>query len=106
MQKIITIGNNHPEETVWGVVKTFLKEDWDTLCVSALVLFTNELIHYLIVHYAPALMQYPYYDGVSYFLLTSFALAWVFGYAGQRLVYKILGTTENYLNNKIDQKLK
>lgn len=92
MQKVISIGDNHPEKTRRQIFDVFFKEDWDTLFVSALVLITHLVAHYIIDTYTP-----DFRNSVNYYVLYAFGSALVLGYAGQRLIYKWLGSAEKKL---------
>jgi hypothetical protein len=99
MQKIGTLGDKFPEKNpseVWGI---FFQEDWNTLIVSLLVLSLNITAHYIVTIYSTVQVTVPYYD------LYSFGAALVLGYAGQRVIYKYLGTAEKLLNKKVDNQL-
>lgn len=100
MQKIISIGSEFPEKSRSQVFSAFLYEDWDTLLVSWLVLITHLVAHYVVLNYtalSTSLEQYSFW---------SFGLALLLGYAGQRLIYKYLGSAEDFLNKKINDKTK
>lgn len=96
MQKVISLGATYPQDGPAVVFKAFFKEDWDTLGVSGLVLLLNLVVHYILNRYAPGLSTVPNYD------LYNFGVALVLGYAGQRVVYKYLGTAEKLLDRKSD----
>lgn len=101
LQKIIAIDKAHPELTRKEVIDTFHENDSFTIKVSYLVMALNLVAHFIIHVYAPALM-----DTIPYFIIWAFASAFVLGYAGQRLIYKILGTAESVINKKIESKNK
>lgn len=100
MQKIISLGNDFPEKKRKEILSTFVNEDWDTLCVSALVMILNLVAHYIIERYAHSITAYPYYS------LISFGIALTLGYAGQRMIYKYLGSAEKFLDKKVEDKFK
>jgi hypothetical protein len=100
MQKIIGIGNLHPDKPASETFKIFMREDWDTLCVSAIVLFLNIIVHYIVGEYAQSI------SAMEYYTLTSFAIALVLGYAGQRMIYKYLGSAEKFLDKQVENRLK
>lgn len=113
MQKIIAFGNTHPEKTKREIIAIFWKEDWDTLGVSALVLIVDIVMHLIITVYAPHMKELTLTiplgslitwlpDIVISYLIGSFLLAFFLGYAGQRLFYKILGSTEKKITEKFD----
>jgi hypothetical protein len=100
MQKIISIGDKHPEKNRSQIFSAFLYEDWDTLAVSLLVIATHLIAHYIVANYTDLSMTSDKY------ILWSFSLALLLGYAGQRLAYKFLGSAEEFLNKKVSDKLK
>lgn len=95
MQKIISLGDKNPKLTSSDVFSAFLFEDWDTLMVSALVLALNIVAHYIIENYTSLC-------DTKNFHIYAFGIAFVLGYAGQRIVYKYLGSAESFLNKKAD----
>lgn len=101
MQKILALDKQYPELSRREIVNTFFENDMFTLWVSALVLSLNVIVHLVIHLFAPEIML-----SIPYFLLWAFGAAFVLGYAGQRLIYKALGSTETFLNSKIENKLK
>jgi len=99
MQKVAAFDKAFPEKTVNQIFKTFWQEDWNTVIISIIILCLNLIVHFVINEYAPALTLIPYY------LLYAFGGALLLGYAGQRLVYKYLGTAEKFLDKKVDTTL-
>lgn len=99
MQKIIGLDNKFPEMTRQEIIDTFFENDIFTLYVSALVLCLNLVVHLIVHVYSPSLIE-----SIPYYLLWSFGVAFVLGYAGQRLVYKFLGAAESVINKKIENK--
>lgn len=100
MQKIIKLDDQFPEMTRGQVFNAFFKEDWDTLAVSALIILTDLLAHYIIDTYTPDFRK-----GINLYILYAFGAAFMLGYLGQRLVYKWLGSAEKYLDKKVEQRL-
>lgn len=99
-QVIIKLGNDNRDKARNEILRIFWNEDWDTLLASALILILNLAAHYIVGEYAPKkIIDYEYY------MLISFGLALLFGYAGQRIVYSALGKAEIFLNKKIEGKL-
>src|SRR5687768_10624743 len=74
MQKIVSLGDKFPTENRTGIFGIFMKEDWDTLVVSGLVLCLNLVVHFILSEYKPPFTQWEYY------ILSSFAAALLFGY--------------------------
>lgn len=99
--------NKFPDDTLREVFDTFLQSDRVTLIVSAVVLLLNLLVHFIIDFYAPEIREtsihIPFIDISVSYIIASFILAFVLGYAGQRLVYKWLGKAEGVLNQKMDR---
>jgi hypothetical protein len=98
MQKISILGDKFPEKTIGDIQAIFWKQDYDTLIVSALVLLLNLVAHYIVGEYTDI-------PSIKYYHLYSFGIALVLGYAGQRIIYKYLGTAEKFLDRKIETKL-
>lgn len=99
MQKIISLGDEHKDKNRSQIFSAFLYEDWDTLSVSALIIALHLVSHYIVENYT-TIRQIDNYH------LYSFGLALVLGYAGQRIIYKYLGSAEEFLNKKVNDKLK
>lgn len=94
-QKVLEIDARDPDDTLAHVCMVFIKENRVSLFISALVLVLNLVAHYIIGTYS----NWP--EQVGHYELWSFCFALVLGYAGQRLVYKLLGHAENTINKKI-----
>lgn len=101
VQKITVLDKKYPDLTKREIFAVFLDEDWTTLAGSFVVLCLNLLGHYIVENYAPQTKEFigPYY------ILYGFGLALLLGYAGQRLIYKWLGSAEKALDNKVTNKL-
>ena len=98
-QKVFELDKKFEDDTLSDVFRTFLRTDRVTLIISFLVLMLNLLAHFIIEVYAPQLRQ------IENWVLYGFALAFILGYAGQRLIYKYLGRAEEVLNKKVETKL-
>jgi hypothetical protein len=85
-----------PTLCINDILNTFFKEEWNTLFRSALVLCTYELFLFII---QTAEIKMP---GWWEKFLVPYGLALVLGYAGQRLIYKYLGTAESVLEKQVD----
>lgn len=101
MQKVVSIGDKYTDISPYAVFKVFWKEDWDTLAVSSLVLFLNVVVHFVLINYVPPL---PFVQW-EYFLLVSYGAALLFGYAGQRMIYKYFGTAEKFLDKQVNDRI-
>lgn len=99
-QKIVGLGDKFPEKTKREIFAVFWKEDWDTLGVSVFVLMLNLVAHFVTCRYLPVVADWEYFE------VSSFAVALILGYAGQRKIYKWLGSAEQFLDKKIEEKLK
>lgn len=97
MQKVISLGDKFPEYSPKAIFKVFFAEDWDTLIVSGLVLISNVVLHYVLIY----INYNPFTEG--WWVAAPFGLAFVLGYAGQRLIYKFFGTAEKVLNKQIEK---
>lgn len=98
-QKVREIDKRSLTDTPREVLAIFFQEDWITLFISGLVLVLNLVAHFILENYStlPAT--------VEYFDLYGFGIAFVLGYAGQRLIYKYLGTAEEMLTKRVNDKL-
>ena len=99
MQMIMAFGNKFPNETRKGIIQIFFKEDWDTLIVSGLVLALNLTAQFIFDYY-----EIPFTKNENY-ILYAFGTAFVLGYAGQRMIYKYMGTAEKFLDKQVMDKL-
>jgi hypothetical protein len=95
-QKVAIIKKNQPSKKFNEVLSLFWQEDWNTFCFSMPpILILNLVGHFAMVEYGPeSITSHPWY------IIGSLALAVVLGYAGQRIVYKYLGTAENVLDKQ------
>lgn len=99
MQKIKDLDNKFPDMSTNEIVSTFWENDKFTLWISGIVLWINILAHLIIHLYTPDVILM-----IPHFILWAFLVAFVLGYAGQRLVYKFLGTAESVINKQIEVK--
>jgi hypothetical protein len=95
MQKIGKIKTQYPELAPKVVFNTFFKEEWNTLIVSALGLICLQAIWFIIHHENIKHPQWLHEGGIYGIFLVS-------GYCLQRLIYKILGTAEKVIGDKVD----
>lgn len=106
-QKILVLDNKFADDSLHDVFNQFWNSDRVTVFISALVLILDLVVHFIIDFFAPTVREWEY-DGVAglvnYFTV-SFTLALVFGYGGQRLIYKALGKAEEELTKKVEGKL-
>lgn len=101
MQKIMVIDKENPGITRKEIFNIFFKEDWDTLIISAMILFMHLVVHYVIDSYTPQFRA-----KINYYSLYVFGSAFMLGYLGQRWVYKWLGSAEEKIDSILGNKLK
>lgn len=101
-QKVKAISDSTPDETesFGSVMSLFWKSDYLTVILSAGILALHILIHFVVEVYAASLRE-----SIPYYILWSFAIALIMGYAGQRLIYGWLGKGEKLLDQKVNSKL-
>ncbi len=95
MKQIGKLRIKYPSLGFGEVWKTFFKEEWNTLMVSALGLCTVQILWFL-AHYKNIPLPTWLHDwGVYLIVLFS-------GYALNRYIYSLLGTTEKVLDKRIE----
>jgi hypothetical protein len=95
MQSIGKLRTKYPVfdfKTIWS---TFFKEEWDSLIRSGLGVVAFEISLFCAKYFGLKIPIWPH----TFIML---GLAFVWGYAGQRLAYKYLGTAESVLEKKAD----
>jgi TRAP-type uncharacterized transport system fused permease subunit len=99
-QKVAIIRTRKPEKKFKEIIQIFWHEDWNTFFVSGLVVVLNLVAHFIVLNYFPeTITEHEWYYPVS------FGIALVLGYAGQRMIYKYLGTAETFLNKQVADRL-
>lgn len=98
-QKIRDLRVKFPNKKIPEVFGVFWQQDWNTLLGSALVLAFDMMVHFIIMEYLPAIAAHEYFEVIS------FGVAFVLGYAGQRIIYKHLGTAESFINSQIERRI-
>lgn len=86
-----------PQFKLKEIFHTYLVEEWNVLIRSFLVICTYELFLFIV---AKSEVKMPVW-WEKY--LAVYGLSLVLGYAGQRLIYKYLGTAEQVLSDKADK---
>lgn len=94
MVKVTGYKKKFPELTFRTIWKVFLKEEWDSLLVSALVLFVVQLTIY-IINWQQILIP----DWLNWGI---YPIALVLGYQGQRIAYKFLNTATEVLEKRAE----
>lgn len=98
-QKLIELDAKSPDDSTADVFRLMWKNDRFSFGVSFIVLALNEVTHFIIARYST------FAETMEHYYLWSFLVAFVLGYAGQRVIYKYLGKAEEFLNKKVDNKL-
>lgn len=105
-QKILDLDKQNPTKSIGEITALFFENEWSSLLVSGLILFFHLFVHMIINYHNMAIIStefsFPYTTTKVPLYVLSYCLAFVFGYAGQRLAYKYLGKAETYLSNKAD----
>lgn len=96
-QIIDKLRKKFPQFGIGEVLDTYFKEEWNTLIRSFLVMCTYLLFLFIL---QKAEVKMPFW-WEKY--LVVYGLALLLGYAGQRLIYKYLGTAENKLADTADK---
>jgi fucose 4-O-acetylase-like acetyltransferase len=96
MEKIAGLRKRYPEFTPKTIIKTFFWNEWNTLTVSGIIGLLCMLSLYIAIYNGKPEPEWFWLWGVYLFAL-------VLGYAGQRLVYRFMKTTERALNERIDK---
>lgn len=97
-QKVKSLDTKFPEKSIREIFNTFLDQDWVTLFISGLIIVLDLMVHFILDKYTPDLIK-----GINYYVLYAFGVALILGYAGQRLIYKLLGKTEEFLDKQADK---
>lgn len=95
MQKIGALREKFPSLTPKTVWTTFFNEEWNVLIISFLCLLLLESLHFVVTVKEVELGELAKKWWFLYVLST------LVGYAGQRLIYKYLGSAEAALNRKV-----
>lgn len=94
-QKVVALNSKLPDAP--GVImKTFWRNDWPTIFVSSLILVLDIVGHFTMWYVGVD----PFQEG--WWKVLPFALALFLGYAGQRVIYKIFGTTEKVFDKQLN----
>ena len=96
-RQIDILKKKYPECKPGDVLDTFIREDWNTLIRSFLFLCTYEI--FIFITQIKAVKMPGWWENY----LVVYALSLVLGYAGQRLIYKYLGTAESTLDKKAEK---
>lgn len=94
--KVEGLKNKFPNLTKGQILGTFFAEEWNVLIISAVVNIS------CLISVQLGAIHYFGWDQYQFGPLVAFVLMIGVGYFGQRVVYRVLGTTEKILNKKID----
>lgn len=111
-ETIAQLKKTYPTETKGKIFDIFFKEDWNTLFMSAVVLATDLIFHYIVSKFSinwEIIIWQPWgvvdiTIGTLYGIL-SYLIAIVLGYKGQDLIYKWLGTAATRLDKEVTDKI-
>ena len=95
MQKVMWLDDKYPDYSPKKIFGIFFKTDWDTLIVTGIIMFLTLLIRFILEEELPI-------KEIAHYNLYTYGIALTLGYAGQRIIYKIMGKAESTLSNKID----
>lgn len=98
-QKLIELDAKSPDDSTMDVFKIMWRNDRFSFGVSFAVLALNEVTHFIIARYST------FAETMENYYLWSFLVAFVLGYAGQRVIYKYLGKAEEFITKKVENKL-
>lgn len=94
MEKVSGLRTKYPQLSPGTIVSTYLRQEWNTIIVSFVIMGLCQLSLYIALSNGR--------PGPGWFWLWGvYVLALILGYAGQRLVYKYMKTTEQALEKKI-----
>jgi hypothetical protein len=99
-QKVFELDKKSPDDSLGEVFGMFWKSDRITVFISGLIVVLNLIGHFIIEIAAPKwITAWEYYD------LSSYGIALMLGYLGQRKIYQWFGKAETFLDQKIESKL-
>lgn len=99
-QKLVQLDGTHPDDSFSDVWNAFWKADRITVLISGLILLTHLIAHYVVETYTDLFLN------DNWNRLIDFGIALILGYGGQSLFYKLLGRAEQFLGQKVENKLK
>jgi hypothetical protein len=91
------IDNKLPDDKFSDILSEFWRSDRVTVLISIVIVGIHLISHFILDEYTTL----P--DTIQYYHLLDFATAFIFGYAGQRVIYSILGKAEKKLMEKTDK---
>jgi hypothetical protein len=109
-RKLKALDKKYPDVTFDEIFAKFFKrtENILSLILSGVILFANEFIHYVINYYSPEVHEWsatiPYTVIEIPYILFSFIIAAILGWAGQKIVYAALNKGEDWVMDKIENK--
>jgi hypothetical protein len=96
MQKVGYLRKKFPDANAGQTFTIFFKEEWDSLVVSGLGLFTVQLF-WLLSHYKNMKLPEWLHDWGAY------GCTLLAGYCLQRVIYKAFGTAEGVMEKRFGQ---
>lgn len=106
-QRVIEIDKRIEGDTWKDVINVFVKENLISLFISALVLLSDIMIHLALSTYTDIPSKpitVPVLEWNLPFAIVAILWSWLMGYAGQRIIYSILGKAEHIVIKKVEEK--
>ena len=116
LQKVLELDKKSPDDTLNEVFAMYWKSDRITIFISGLIVALDLVVHLIFLVYAPSVrdisLMIPVSNWITFlpnipinYLVMSFFGAFLLGFFGQKLVYKILGKFEKKVieNLKLDE---
>lgn len=98
LSAIGSLRKKFPDLSPSGIKKTYFTEEWNTMFATGLGLVVIE-VAYFILQYKNVVLS-----GISGSWWFIYVAACFFGWGGDKIAYKYLGSTEEALNRKIGSK--
>lgn len=105
-RKIMELDKQFQDVPLSEIKNKFLKNERITFLGSSIIVLFHLLCHVIIELYFPQLrkVEIPLFitDWSIPYVIASFIIAFVLGYSGQWLVYRVFGKAEKYLASKTE----
>ncbi len=93
-QKLLDLDAKYEDDSFKDIWTTFWKADRITVMISGVIILVHLVCHFILKEYT----KIP--EAIMYYPLWNFGTGFIFGYAGQRILYKWLGKAEQKLIDK------
>ena len=98
--KLMELDKLAVDDSFGDVCKIYWKHDKFTLIYSLFIIVFDEGVHFSVETYAPK-----FAESFEYYHIMSFGIATILGWGGQRILDKVFGKAEAFINKKIEDKL-